>query len=272
MRSVEAEGSSIDEAIAKALKALNVERDRVQIEIMSSATRGFLGFGGRKARVRATVRAPLTTGIGGAGAEPEGERDHAANTSSAAMSQGGRAPQPGAKPDPVQEGVAGGAAAERAHAVVSEILRLMGVDGEVSLRADSCGAGVRVEISGKASGLVIGRGGQTLDALEYLVNRILARGGEGCAARVSLDAERYRERHRQALRELAARMAERARRRRRPVTLGPMSPRDRREVHLALQDEPGLTTRSQGQGYYRKLVVVPAAGEGKGPGGAEPEG
>jgi spoIIIJ-associated protein len=110
---------------------------------------------------------------------------------------------------------------------------------------------------------VIGRRGQTLDALEYLVNRIVSR-AEEANGRVMIDVERYRERRREYLEQLAHRLAAKAKQTGRPVTLNPMSPRDRRIVHLTLQDDAQVSTRSFGEGLYRKMTIHPA-GRGQSP-------
>jgi spoIIIJ-associated protein len=118
---------------------------------------------------------------------------------------------------------------------------------------------VELEIKGDGSGILIGRHGQTLDALEYLVNRIVARRIRD-AAPVVLETESYRARRRQQLHRMALSMGERAKRDHRPMTLDPMPPRDRRVVHLALKDDPMLTTRSSGDGFLRSIEIVPAGG------------
>ena len=118
---------------------------------------------------------------------------------------------------------------------------------------------------------MIGRRGQTLDALEYLVNRIVARSEDAPASRIMVDVEGYRERRREYLNELARRLAEKAKQTGRSVTLNPMSPRDRRVVHLALQNDTSVETRSQGQGYYRKMLILPGARRGNRPSPASQE-
>ncbi len=115
-------------------------------------------------------------------------------------------------------------------------------------------------IVGEGAGIVIGRYGQTLDAVEYLLNRIASHETEA-PVRIAIDVEGYRERRQESLEHTARRAAEKARHTGRPVTLNPMSPRDRRIVHVALSDERGVTTRSQGEGSYRRVVVVPTASE-----------
>ena len=106
---------------------------------------------------------------------------------------------------------------------------------------------VELEIKGDGSGILIGRHGQTLDALEYIVNRILARRIKD-AAPISLETEAYRARRRQQLHRMALSMGEKAKREHKPVRLEPMAPRDRRVVHLALKEDPMITTRSAGEG------------------------
>jgi spoIIIJ-associated protein len=306
MDTVEAEGRSIDDAIERALQRLGgVSRDKVDIEIVSNATRGLFGLGGKRARVRARLRAPIAAAAGGGRdgrretgdgsdrpAPPSarvpdrpalaggGERDRRRETGDGSSPTGPPAarrtdrarPAPRVRdeksprrstantlPSPVSRLPSRqpppAAAVARAQEVLTEIVRLTGVGATVAVATDS--DGVRLVIDGDPGGVLIGRRGQTLDAIEYLVNRIVAHDEEGAVPLV-VDAQDYRARRRQSLEALAQRLAERARRRGKPVTLNPMSPRDRRIVHLALQADPTLSTRSAGNGYYRKLVIVPA--------------
>jgi spoIIIJ-associated protein len=107
------------------------------------------------------------------------------------------------------------------------------------------------------SALLIGRKGQTLEALQYLVTRIAGErpGGEG--AHVVIDVENYRERRRKTLEDMALRLGEKAKRQRKTVTVDALSAADRRIIHTALQDDPWVTTRSLGQGSYRRLLIIP---------------
>ena len=114
---------------------------------------------------------------------------------------------------------------------------------------------VELEIKGDGSGILIGRHGQTLDALEYIVNRILARRIKD-AAPISLETESYRARRRQQLHRMALSMGEKAKREHKPVRLEPMAPRDRRVVHLALKEDPTITTRSAGEGMMRSIDMT----------------
>jgi spoIIIJ-associated protein len=243
METVEAAGDSIDAAIAAAAATLGVGRDRITVEILNDASRGFLGLGARQARVRARLRPPLeATTVDESGGVPAADAT--------------------ATPFPRIDLEA----VDHARTVLQTIVDHIGVTARVSASED--GDHISLDIDGDASGLLIGRKGQMLDALEYLVARIVAR-DEQRPVHVVVDSHGYRERRRQSLEEMALRMAQEARRRNRSVTLEEMSPRDRRTIHLALQHESDLTTHSSGDGHYRKVVIVPN-GSGHGPRTARP--
>jgi spoIIIJ-associated protein len=257
MRSIECEGESIDEAIDNALRALELERERVQIEILADATRGLFGLGGKKARVRATVRAPLGSSLADETPPSTVERSVPRETSSRAPRPTAGRPEGGIESAQVSPGVVSDGLRERSRAILAELLALVGVEAEVRTAAASDAGTILLEVSGDSGGLLIGRRGQTLEALEYMLNRIVGRDGD-VPGRVTIDVERYRERRRQYLETLARRLADKAKQTRRPVTLNPMSPRDRRIVHLALQDDTSIVTRSQGDGHFRRLLILPA--------------
>jgi len=139
--------------------------------------------------------------------------------------------------------------------ILSQILKLMGEQAEITT-AEEDSEGIELAIKGDGSGLLIGRHGQTLDSLEYLVNRILARQVKD-AVPITVDTESYRERRRRQLHRMALSMAEQTKREHVPVTLDPMPPRDRRIVHLALKDDPLITTRSTGDGFLRVVEIIP---------------
>jgi spoIIIJ-associated protein len=245
---VETEGNTIDDAIERALVELGVGREKAEIEILCDTTRGLFGIGARKARVRASLRRRIDEGWldatpGKPEAPPLPEQEQAGDDEASMdlVAQGQEAP--GCESEH--------AAVERARDVLAQIIGLMKLDAQVAV----AGAG-RLAVSGDKRGMLIGRRGQTLDALEYLINRIISR--EVRAERVTIDAEDYRERRRESLEALAHSLAERVRRRGRPLSLNPMSPRDRRIIHLALQGESSVVTRSTGDGHYRRLIIAPA--------------
>jgi spoIIIJ-associated protein len=143
---------------------------------------------------------------------------------------------------------------ERAASVLREILDRMGIEAEVSAFDD--GERIILDAHGSESGLVIGKKGATLDALQYLVNRIVfTKPVEG--ALVIVDAEGYRGRREDSLSDLARRLAEKAVRSGRPVPVEPMNAHDRRIVHMALADHPEVMTESEGEGMARRVVIFP---------------
>lgn len=252
MSYVEIEANSIDEAIERALEELGVPREKAEIEILTNSARGLFGLGGRKAKVRATVRSALRLSDEPASAATESTADEpAGSTAPESVTADAPAAAPARDVALVDRAVL-----EQTGTILQELVRRMGIEARVETAADG-----RLMISGDTSGILIGRRGQTLDALEYLINRIASRDEEK-PGRIVVDTENYRERRRQSLEAMAKRLADRARRRGRPVTLSPMSPRDRRVVHLALQGDASLTTRSTGEGFFRRLVIVPANARG----------
>jgi len=113
-----------------------------------------------------------------------------------------------------------------------------------------------LQITGGNAGILIGRKGQTLDAMQFLVDKIINRQSEA-RVRVKVDIEGYMETRKTNLRQLAFKMAEKAKKTGRPATINQMSAQDRRIVHLALKDDSQVRTQSMGDGYYRRLVIFP---------------
>lgn len=250
MRSIEAEGNTIDEAIDRALGTLRVTRDRVEVEIVTNATRGLFGLGGRKARIRATVRESLTSRMGDSDAETspvDVSRETPRATSSREVSR-----ETPPRPAPTSTVLSG----DGPDGILRQLLDFIGVECTVESRAGDEPGSVVLRVSGPGSGLVIGRRGQTLDAIEYFLNRAVSQASGG-PTHVALDVEGYRERRQESIEQLVARLSEKARKTGHVVTLNPMSPRDRRVVHLALRDVEGVVTKSQGDGHYRRVLIIP---------------
>jgi spoIIIJ-associated protein len=228
---VETEGDTIDKAIENALKLLGVERDKITVDILSEGKRGILGFGSQKARIRATLR--------------KSNNDLRASE---------------LQPVPVEEPVVAAEVAamgQKAKEVLAEILNLMGISAEVELRVGEKTDETVVEIRAENSGLLIGRKGQTLEALQYLVSRIAGERGGTEGPHIVVDIENYRQRRRKSLEDMALRLGEKAKRQRKTVTVDALSAADRRIIHAALQDDPWVTTQSLGQGSYRRLLIIP---------------
>ena len=245
---VETEGDTIDAAIDNALKLLGVGRDKITVDIIAEGRKGILGFGSQKARVRAEMRkSPL-------------ERIETKTTAESQPAEVAEAPA---------IGVDHAVLAAKAETALREILHLMGIKATVTQSASANGDETILEIRTADSGLLIGRKGQTLEALQYLVTRIAGERLAGEGPHIVIDIEKYRERRRRTLEDMALRLGEKAKRQRKAVTVDALSAADRRVIHAALQDDPWLSTKSLGQGSYRRLLIIPE-GDRKKREGAEP--
>lgn len=205
MTILEEEGRTSQEAVEAGLQKLTLAREYVLVETLDEGTKGFLGLGGRQARVRLTVT-------------PAGER----------LLTG--------------------------RGTVEELLKRMAVEARVE--AHEVSGALHLEISGQDAGILIGKHGQTLESLNFLVARILGR-QLGERVEIVVDVEGYLERRRQLLEQRAVKLAQQVTSTGEPVTLEPMSSVDRRTVHLALQRHTRVRTVSLGEGALRRIVISP---------------
>ncbi len=236
MKSVELTGKSIEEIRTQAAEELGVPEDRIEVEVLEEK-RGLLGFLGGGLRARATV-ADETAPV--AQPEPAGEAP---------------LPEEPAGPALAEDELA--RLANRAEETANEILRLMGL--AVTARAVEIGDDQAViELSGDDIALVIGKHGDTLDALQLLTAIISNRDAHG-HARVVLDAEGYRDRRKRGLEATALSYAAKAKQTGREVVVRDLKAYERRVVHMTLRDDEGVETYSEGEGRHRSLVISPLA-------------
>lgn len=232
MRSVEKTGRSVEEAIQEALDELGIERDEAEIVVLEEGSKGLFGLlRGRSARVRVGLKSDIMASRTGS--------DRTAMTSSDEEARRLEDER--------------NAAIERGRLFLAGVLERLGITAGIEIREDD--DIVHMNVTGTDLGILIGRKGQTLDSIQYLVNIVANRQGH-VRVRIVIDAEGYRERREQFLRGMALRMAERVRRRGRKVVLEPMSALERRVVHMALKDEEDVTTYSEGKDPYRRVVIV----------------
>jgi len=229
-RSVEARGKNVEEAIAHGLAELGKTRDEVEIEILSQGSRGLFGIGAEEARVRIRVIEPQVMEAIEKPVAPPPERDFQ----------------------------------QIAKGVLEELLVKMGIKASVVVRQKvEVGEGepppVVLDIVGEDLGILIGRRGETLAALQYMTRLIVSRKMHRWYPLV-VDVEQYKIRRERSLRRLAQRMAERVSFSRQPVALEAMPAYERRIVHLALRNHPTVTTKSVGEGEQRKVTIIPKAG------------
>ncbi|MFB3092873.1 MAG: RNA-binding cell elongation regulator Jag/EloR [Dehalococcoidia bacterium] len=253
IESVEVSAKSVDEAIDEALEELGLKRQQVEIEILTAGKPGLFGIGGEQARVRVTA---LEEGTARPMAEPE-EEGMARRTAEPAME--------GAEPAEIEIKDVASPEVDLASDHLSQLLAFMEIDGEVSVRSpetpgDGLGrASAVLDVNGDDLGLLIGRRGTTLAALQYMINLMVSR-KMSSRVLISLDIEQYRRRREDSLTSLAQRMADRVRKSGRSLTLEPMPAGERRIVHLVLAEDSAVTTGSVGEGDGRKVVIYPQRG------------
>ena len=242
---IESTGKSEEAAIEAALQKLGMDRDEVSVEILERAKSGFLGIGSCPAKVKVSYEAPdepeerpAPAEVTPAEAEPVKAAEHAVREE--------------APPSPAAP-VAEGEKAERIDAFLTGLLAQMGAEARPVIRMDENGT-YQVELVGRELGGLIGRRGETLDAIQQLTNYAVNSGREK-RIRVHVDAENYRAKREQSLESLARKVAGKVTKYRRSVTLEPMNAYERHVIHAALQDVPGVNTYSIGTEPNRRVVV-----------------
>ena len=241
LKTLEKSGKTEEAAIAAALEELGLDRDDVSVEIVERAKSGFLGIGASPAVVRVQYEVPDE--------ELETVAEAAAESPAAAPAEAQPAAAPAAPAAAVDEpeGYA------RIRAFVSGLLEHMGIQAEIEITARENG-GVNVNLSGSNMGAVIGRRGETLDAIQHLTNYAVNRGSDK-HMHISVDAESYRAKREESLVRLAEKMAAKAIKYKRSMALEPMNSYERHVIHTALQDYEGVTTSSTGTEPNRRVVV-----------------
>ena len=267
MEPIEIEAKSIDEAIEKACSEFQVPREKLNIEIISEGTAGFLGLGAKKAQIRASLLSIDMT------IEPPFNRTEPQAPSPKKEKAETQTPHPQEQRSirfatdtfPPREAPAvpagtgtdgeGEASADKARRILEGILKGMQMESPVTV-AETEDA-ILLNIQGDGSGLLIGKRGQNLDAIQYIVNKAVHHSANGHKM-IIIDTEEYRKRREESLVALAVRLGEKVKKTKKPVTVGHMNAHDRRVVHLAMQNDEALTTKSRGEGEYRKIVILPA--------------
>lgn len=261
MTSYEFTGRTVKEAIAKACEELNLDETLLDVEVIEESARGFLGIvGHRDARVRVRKRDILREVLEAEESPPE-ETEPAAlpkpqTNAPAPAVQEGEAPE---EAESTESGVDPALVVDDARKVLEGILQRIPVSADVE-GATADGA-VYLDIKGDGSGLLIGKKGQTLDALQFLVNKIVNKANPpGSKVEVVVDTENYRVRKRENLRDTALKSSDKAKRTLKPVSLNPMPAHERRIIHLMLAEDKEVYTKSYGDGPLRRIIVYPRRG------------
>ena len=265
-------GKTEDEAIRRALEQLGLERDDVSVEILERAKSGFLGIGGSPATVRVSYDdgQPEPVKPEPKSAAPKAEKKpvycaevlqkevRAREKQEREVKRGERRAEPKAEKAPREPAVLGeeirDEKSEQIRTFLSGLLEHMDAKAEVKVYEVEKNR-YKVMLEGEKLGALIGRRGETLDAIQQLTNYSINRGGESKRARVQIDAENYREKREESLERLAQKVAGKVVKYRRNVTLEPMNAYERHVIHTALQDTQYITTFSIGTEPNRRVVV-----------------
>ena len=224
MDTYEFEGKTTEEAIQNAARELNLPVEELNIDVIEPGSAGIFGLvGRRKAKVKVTLKTPSELEE-----EEEAPRER--------------------KEEPQEDDV------NFAKRTLEEILALIPV--EATITATRGEGRINLRIEGDRSGLLIGRKGKTLDALQFLVNKMVSKALDK-KIDVVIDSENYRRRREDSLTQLALKMGDKAKKIKKPVTTNPLNPHDRRLIHLALKDDEHLETSSRGEGLLKRVVIIP---------------
>lgn len=263
-QSVTISAKTVDEAIVEAERELGVSRDSLDITVITEGSKGFLGMRAENARILAMVvgaATPSTTlsspAVTPAPAVPtptideddeedEDEEDDALDEEDEEDESDGAPPRSGRAAQRRETAVL-------AKEILETLLQQMDIPARVAVRTSA--DPIVLDVETENGGLLIGRRGETLSALQYLVNVLIGRRTHGWT-KVVIDVERWRSRREDTLRALATRQAQRVRDTQHPVALDPMPASERRVVHLALQDMPDIATHSEGDEPNRRLIIT----------------
>jgi spoIIIJ-associated protein len=248
--------STVEEAVEKAALELGLSSAEISYRVLDEGNSGFLGIGARDARIIVQASAPHASGedehpdstpaqnVVVDEPEPEPSENAGSSTLSEVYGEQSESEQVEAPQELLDE----------IRALVSSVLDAMGFEARVEVY--DAGGFIAADVAPDNTALFIGQKGETIDALQYLIN-VSAFRDRPFFKRIVLDAEGYRQRRVEAIQGMAHRTARRAVRERRTVEMPPMNSSERRVVHLFLSENPGVTTESEGSGYNRRVKVSP---------------
>ncbi|MCG8470794.1 MAG: Jag N-terminal domain-containing protein [Desulfobacterales bacterium] len=257
----EFEGRTVDKAVEAALRELDIPREELDYSVVTKESAGFFGlFGARKAKIsvvlptrrRHDTRAAKSL-VDEAFGVPESKES--GETTKVDESSEGRDCTYEYTEKLFDDGFFKGmTAADAGVEILKEIAAFISEESEITYEVE--GDILTYNVTGGNAAVMIGKKGQTLEAIQYLLDKIINKHSDE-RVRVQVDIEGYLEMRKEKLRQHAHRMADKVKKTGKPHTIGHMSSHDRRIIHLTLKDDRGVRTQSMGEGYYRRLVIFP---------------
>ncbi len=251
---IEKTGKNVEEALNDALAELKTTADKVNVEVIEEAKNGIFGLFAKKAKIRVTLK-DAAKKIGDIVDETVDsiKEDYKAGKQEAAAARE-NAKKEEAKPAAVREYVIEEAAVDAAKEFLQKIFNAMRIEVVMEKFINKNEGVVTFKLHGSDMGILIGKHGQTLDSLQYLTN-LVANKNSAERIRIVIDIEDYRERRVETLNRLAQRLADKVKRTGERVVLEPMNPHERKIIHVALQNDRRITTLSEGEEPYRRVVI-----------------
>ena len=252
-------GNDVDTAVELALAELKCSRDEVEVTVLEQPSRGFFGIGAKLALVRVEKKAPVVEEEPApvvveekAPASAPQKQKPQKSDKKVEKKKSKKEVQP--KKSSIEEEVGNLSPVENHIALefLKEVTEQMGLVVDVTAKANE--DSVLLNIQGKDSGTIIGKRGQTLDAIQYLTSLVVNK-DQNNYIKVVVDAENYRSKREKTLEKLANRLADKVVKTKRSVRLEPMNPYERKVIHATLQNNPRVTTRSEGQDPYRRVII-----------------
>lgn len=258
MEYIEFSAKTVQDAITEACAHFIVTSASLEYEVLEEGSSGFLGIGSKPAVIKARIKEeePSVEKDVKPAKEEKVVKNENKKHSKDEKSQKEEKPVKQEKSEKKKEiNVNAGEIEKTAYDFLKEVLSKMDMNNDVKVSYDSDDNCLNAEIVGDDMGVLIGKRGQTLDSLQYLTSLVVNKNSKDYI-RVKVDTENYRERRTKTLENLAKNMAFKVKRTRRPVTLEPMNPYERRIIHSALQNDSYVTTHSEGEEPYRKVVIT----------------
>lgn len=262
MEYITVSAKTLDDAITEALIQLGVTSDQLEYEVIEKGSAGFLGIGMKQAVIKArrkVVEEPEAEIVEDVKSELAVMKKEEPKTVKKEIAKKETIKKETVKKEPAKKEAdlakVESQTIEACEKFIYDVLKAMDMtDVKVTSVVDEEGA-LSIDMEGSNMGILIGKRGQTLDSLQYLTNRVANKMQEGYV-RVKLDTEDYRRRRKETLENLAKNIASKVKRTRRTVSLEPMNPYERRIIHSALQGDPAVSTHSEGEEPYRRVVVT----------------
>ena len=249
MEYIEVSGKTVDDAITEACQKLEVTSDRLDYEVIEKGSTGFLGFGNKPAIIKARIKSEENKKAPEAASEKPVKEESVKEESAKSTKEEVKASE---KAAPAEKAPKSGVINDPKE-FLNKVFEAMEL--KVDIKVEQTEEEMAIELSGDEMGILIGKRGQTLDSLQYLTSLYVNKDSNDYI-RVKLDTENYRARRKDTLENLAKNLAYKVKRTKRPVVLEPMNPYERRIIHSALQNDKYVSTHSEGDEPFRKVVIT----------------